>query len=110
MAAQGSNEDRRRERRYAVAGRVAWRRATDEAPASGWLSDASGNSFSFITSAEGAPSHGEQIEIQDHRVWPPLKVTRVAAYDANTTLVACRSHLPLPENAWQTAAPRRRAT
>jgi len=84
--------DRRRERRYEVAGRMWWARGETEERYAGWLSDASAGSVSFITSAEARPRFGEEVELITGVTGAPPRgrVERVSAYDEHLCLVACR--------------------
>jgi hypothetical protein len=88
--------DRRRESRYPLASRLSWRKAGNDKRLVGWLSDTSRSSVSFIASRRNQPSFGEMIEmIGPDRHEHALRVTRVAPYDENLSLIACRGVGPV---------------
>jgi hypothetical protein len=83
--------DRRSETRHPEAGRVSWRRAASGPNHVGWLSDASESSVSFVTAAAHQPAYGEEVEvIRRDRSRQRVRVRRVATYDGQLALVACR--------------------
>lgn len=84
--------DRRREPRYASAGAISWRRAGSDRAFIGWLSDTSRSSLSFIASSENEPSFDEAIEVTgSDRCRRAFRTTRIARYDDNLSLIACRN-------------------
>lgn len=88
--------DRRCESRYSLGGTFSWRKAGGDRKFVGWLSDTSRSSVSFITSRRSQPSFGEMIEMigsDDHE--HALRVTRVASYDEDLSLIACRGVAPM---------------
>ena len=83
--------DRRREPRQTAAGRISWFVSGDQAKRTGWLSDATASSVSFVTCGSCRPVHGEEIEVvrRDQSRQRSL-VTRVEAFDERLILIACR--------------------
>jgi hypothetical protein len=87
--------DRRRTVRRDAVGRIRWRRTGSDWYAAGWLSDRSPADLSFIASRTHEPSPDEQIELRTpDRGRQFARVTRVASYDDELSLVACRMVSP----------------
>lgn len=85
-----AGRDRRRDRRYPLAGILCWRRAHDDDALSGWSSDTSRSSLSFVTSQRNEPAFGEIIEMSaGGHALQVFRVTRTAPYDDRLSLVAC---------------------
>ena len=84
--------DRRCEPRWALAGTISWRAAGSDRAFIGWLSDASESSVSFIVSRQNQPSFGEVIElVRSDRCRYTFRTARIADYDDNLSLIACRN-------------------
>lgn len=84
--------DRRREPRCASAGTISWRMTGSDRAFIGWLSDRSRSSLSFITARKHAPSLGEAIEVVgSDRRRRAFRTTRIAGYDDDFSLIACRN-------------------
>lgn len=88
---RSENRDRRKTVRRDAVGRIRWRRAGSDWYAAGWLSDRSSADLSFIASRANEPSPDEEIELRTpDRDRQFARVTRVASYDDELSLVACR--------------------
>jgi len=86
-----ASDDRRGERRVAVAGRLTWRGSDNDVTATGWLSDESDRSLSFITTADRTPMPGDQILLRlPGFIRRRCRVTRVAPYGEGSWLIAGR--------------------
>ena len=88
--------DRRRESRHALVGALAWRKAGGDKRFVAWLSDTSRSSVSFIASRRSQPSLGELIQMigsDGHE--DAFRVTRVASYDKDHSLIAGCGVAPL---------------
>ena len=92
MTERRIERDRRSEPRYPVAGRVFWRKPGRSLSYPGWLSDASASSASFITAGPVRLTVGEQVQLSGSKhAAQHCRVTRIAPYDDNLSLVACRT-------------------
>jgi hypothetical protein len=91
MQQQGcASRDRRRDRRYPLAGTLSWCRSHDADMLTGWSSDTSRSSLSFVTARRNEPAFGEIIEMSGSgRPSQVFRVTRTAPYDDRLSLVAC---------------------
>lgn len=90
MVDRRTRQDRRRENRRVVAGRILWNRPGRRVNYIGWLSDVSNSSASFITAQSCRPAVGEHVELMgNNNKSRQCRVTRTAAYDARLSLVAC---------------------
>jgi len=93
---QARGEDRRCESRCPTTGTLSWRKAGTHTNLFGWLSDTSRSSVSFIALTRRQPSFGEMIEmIGPDGHGHALRVTRVASYDEDLSLIACRGVVPI---------------
>jgi hypothetical protein len=87
--------DRRTETRYALGGRIEWRRPDDLVMGKGWIVDQSDRGVAFITAASLTPVTGEPITIfprAEHlhaQCGATVRICRVTPYDARLSLVAC---------------------
>jgi hypothetical protein len=83
--------DRRSERRYPAAGKIFWQTAGKRDRKTGWLSDRSASSVSFITAAGIGVQPGETIDLIDAtNVTQQCQVARTEPYDERLSLIACR--------------------
>ena len=90
MIEKRRRDNRRCEPRHAHAGRVLWRKPGTYATFPGWLSDRSSSGVSFVAAARIRPASGDEIElIGADRTRQRFRVTRVASYDAQLSLIAC---------------------
>jgi hypothetical protein len=89
--------DRRDESRAPSAGRITWRYPGDSELFSGWLSDGSHCSVSFITATSRGPAGSELIEIvEPNGRARTYEVTRTSLYDETLSLVACQVVVTAP--------------
>lgn len=88
--------DRRREERHPVGGRIHWTRAGRSLAFTGWLSDVSDSSVSFISSSRNSLRPGEEIEVtKDSGGLPPhFQIIRITPFDEKLSLIACRAMTP----------------
>ncbi|MBP7936131.1 MAG: hypothetical protein KA354_15930 [Phycisphaerae bacterium] len=94
---RSDHRDRRKTVRRDAVGRIRWRRIGSDWYAAGWLSDRSPADLSFIASRANEPSPDEEIELRTpDRDRQFARVTRVASYDDELSLVACRV-VPRPQ-------------
>ncbi|HOW72532.1 MAG TPA: hypothetical protein PKY77_18180 [Phycisphaerae bacterium] len=94
---RSDHRDRRKTVRRDAVGRIRWRRIGSDWYAAGWLSDRSPADLSFIASRTNEPSPDEEIELRTpDRDRQFARVTRVASYDDELSLVACRV-VPRPQ-------------
>ena len=92
MIDKRSARDRRCETRWALAGTILWRAAGSDRTFFGWLSDTSRSSLSFIATSQNAPSFGEVIDVAvSDRCRYVFRTTRIAPYDDDLSLIACRN-------------------
>lgn len=100
------DRDRRQTVRRDAVGRIRWRRTGSDWYAAGWLSDRSPVDLSFIASRANEPSPDEEIELRTpDRDRHFARVTRVASYDDELSLVACCMVSPPDETKAHGSAP-----
>ncbi len=84
--------ERRSERRYALGGRIFWRKPGRKLNVLGWLSDTSLSGVSFITGTGRRLTLNEDIELTGpDRSTLRCRVARIAPYDRGLSLVACEA-------------------
>lgn len=84
--------ERRAERRYALGGRIFWRKPGSKLDVRGWLSDTSLSGVSFVTGTGRRPTLNEDIELTaPDRSTLRCRVARIAPYDSRLSLVACKA-------------------
>ncbi len=87
--------DRRFDRREERGGRIDWHVDGSRGQNAGWLSDQSPSSLTFVTATRVAPRRGEAIRVVGPKQHSEdYEVTRTAAYDQTTSLIACRATNP----------------
>ena len=85
------SEERRRERRLPVAGRVKWCNVNCENAYWAWLSDASPSSIAFIMSTDTLALMDDEIVLTGPNApHGTLRITRIAPYDDALSLVAAQ--------------------
>ena len=95
MTERRTEQDRRSEPRYPVAGRVLWGKPGRSPSCLAWLSDASASSASFITANHAHLTVGAQVQLAGSKhAARHYRVTRLAPYDDKLSLVACRASAP----------------
>lgn len=83
--------ERRQDRRTALAGRVRWNNVDQPDGYSAWLSDAGPSSIAFITSTDALAMMNDEIELTGPNAPAGrLRIARIAPYDETLSLVAAR--------------------
>jgi hypothetical protein len=109
MAERRECWDRRREPRYPTVGRIAWKKEGGKTTFRGWLSDTSRSSASFVAGTAHQPSLGERIElVQPGDFRQRCRVTRLASYNDDLSLVACTASSTAPDEGRGAVDARRR--
>lgn len=88
-------EERRRDLRTPVAGRIRWNNVNRRGGYAAWLSDRSPSSVAFIMSTATVPLMDEEIELTGPNAPAGrLRIARIAPYDDALSLVAARHVTP----------------
>ena len=92
MREKPRHDERRREPRYPLRGMILWAPTDGKRTFTGWLSDVSPRSVSFIASSSRKPALGDEVEL--HRTGclrKRCRVTRTSTYShgESLVLVAC---------------------
>jgi hypothetical protein len=92
MIEKRARHDRRCETRHPSAGQLTWRQSGGNQTFTAWLSDTSPTSMSFVTYAKRRVEFGEEIELGGIGDSPQrCRIMRIAPYDHDLSLIACRS-------------------